>query len=294
LKPGPHVSGIIVAAHGRHYVVETEEGALVRCVPRGKRSVLACGDRVTFGPAGRDAGVIESAAPRASLFLRAVRHRQKLIAANATQVAIVVAGEPSFSDELVCRILIAAESQGIPALVVLNKADLEQSAAAARERLRPFAQAGYPVLAVSAKRDIMPLGARLAGETTVLLGQSGMGKSTIVNALVPGVDARAQDISAFLDSGRHTTTATRLYRLPAGGAIIDSPGLQGFGLAHLTQAQIEHAFPELHPLAGQCRFSDCRHKSEPGCAVQAAVDEGRVDRRRLALLHRILEAEQAQ
>jgi len=289
--PVPGGAGVIVAAHGRHYVVETGPGALVRCVPRGKRSVFACGDHVSFAPAGRDAGVIESVAPRTSLFLRAAPHRQKLIAANATQVAIVVAGEPSFSDELVCRILIAAESQGIPGIIVLNKADLAPATQAALERLGPFERAGYPVLAVSAKLDVSPFGARLAKETTVLLGQSGMGKSTIVNALVPGVDARTQEISTFLDSGRHTTTSTHLYRLPAGGAIIDSPGLQGFGLAHLTPAQIEHALPELRPLAGQCRFSDCRHRSEPSCAVRAAVAEGRVHARRLELLHRILAAE---
>lgn len=284
---------MIVAAHGRHYVVETGPGALVRCVPRGKRSVYACGDRVSFAPAGRDAGVIESVATRSSLFLRAAPHRQKLIAANATQVAVVVAAEPSYSDELVCRILVAAESQGIPALVVLNKIDLAELAQAARERLAPLAQAGYPVTEVSAMGDLAPLAGRLANETTVLLGQSGMGKSTIVNALVPGVAARTQEISRFLDSGRHTTTSTRLYRLPGGGALVDSPGLQGFGLAHLTPAQIEHAFPELRPLAGACRFSDCRHRAEPGCAVRAAAAEGRVHPRRLALLHRILAAEAA-
>lgn len=287
----PDDAGVIVAAHGRHYVVETGSGALVRCVPRGKRSVYACGDRVSLAPAGRNAGVIESAAQRTSLFLRAAPHRQKLIAANATQVAVVVAGEPSFSDELVCRILVAAESQGIPAILVLNKADLAELTRAARERLRPFEQAGYAVLAVSALGELAPLAARLANETTVLLGQSGMGKSTLVNALVPGVAARTQEISRFLDSGRHTTTSTRLYRLPGGGAIVDSPGLQGFGLAYLTPARIEHAFPELRPLAGRCRFSDCRHRAEPACAVRAAVAAGDVHPRRLELLHRILAAE---
>ncbi|MCC6611146.1 MAG: ribosome small subunit-dependent GTPase A [Burkholderiales bacterium] len=290
---GPDDDGVIIAAHGRHYVVETERGALVRCMPRGKRSVFACGDRVSFAPAGREAGVIEAPGPRTSLLLRAAPHRHKLIAANATQVAIIVAGEPSFSDELVSRILVAAESQGIPSLIVLNKTDLTSSAQAALERLRPFEHAGYCVLAMSAKCDIAPLRARLAGESTVLLGQSGMGKSTIVNALVPAVDARTQEVSTFLDSGRHTTTSTRLYRLPGGGTIIDSPGLQGFGLAHLTPAQIEHACPELRPMAGRCRFSDCRHRSEPGCAVHAAVAEGRVHPRRLELLHRILAAEES-
>jgi len=291
LSPGEPEAGTVVAAHGRHYVVEAADGALVRCVPRGKKSLLACGDRVRFAPAGGDAGVIEGFEPRFSLFLRAAPHRQKLIAANATQIAIVVAGEPSFSDELVCRILVAAESEGIKALVVLNKADMVSVTRAAQARLHQFADAGYPVLAISARSDVAPLAARLTDETTVLIGQSGMGKSTIVNALVPGADVRTQEISTFLDAGRHTTSATRLFRLAEGGAIIDSPGLQEFGLAHLTRAQIEHGFPELRALAGQCRFSDCRHDTEPGCAVCAAMKDGKLASRRLELLHRILEDE---
>ncbi len=291
MSAGGQGTGIVVAAHGRHYVVEAGDAALVRCVPRGKKSVLACGDRVQFASAGRDSGVVEDYAPRTSLFLRAAPHRQKLIAANATQVAVVVAGEPSFSDELVCRILISAEHQELKALVVLNKADLESATQAAQERLRQFAKAGYPVIAISARSDVGPLADRLTDETTVLIGQSGMGKSTIVNALVPGAGARTQEISTFLDSGRHTTSATRLFRLPGGGAIIDSPGLQEFGLAHLAAAQIEQGFPELRALAGQCHFSDCRHDTEPRCAARAAVDAGRIESRRLALLHRILAAE---
>lgn len=294
MSAGRQAAGIVVAAHGRHYVVEADDAALVRCVPRGKRSVLACGDRVQFAPAGRDAGVVELFEPRATLFLRAAPHRQKLIAANATQVAVVVAGEPSFSDELVCRILIAAESQGIKALVVLNKSDLASAARAAQERLRQFATAGYSVLAISARTDVAPVLERLTDETTVLIGQSGMGKSTIVNALVPGAGVRTQEISTFLDSGRHTTSATRLFRLPGGGAIIDSPGLQEFGLAHLDSAQIEHGFPELRALAGQCHFSDCRHSTEPRCAVRAAANDGRIGSRRLELLHRILVTEKRQ
>jgi len=291
LSVGELDAGTVVAAHGRHYVVEAADGVLVRCVPRGKKSLLTCGDRVRFAPAGGDAGVIEDFEPRASLFLRAAPHRQKLVAANATQIAIVVAGEPSFSDELVCRILVAAESEGIKALVVLNKADLESVTRTAEARLRQFAAAGYPVLAISARSDVAPLAARLTEETTVLIGQSGMGKSTIVNALVPGAGVRTQKISTFLDAGRHTTSATRLFRLAGGGSIIDSPGLQEFGLAHLTRAQIEHGFPELRALAGQCRFGDCCHDAEPGCAVRAAVSEGKLPSRRLELLHRILEAE---
>jgi len=291
LSGGAKTAGVVVAAHGRHYVVETGDGSLVRCVPRGKKSVLACGDRVVIGPAGGDAGVVDGCEARTSLFLRAAPHRQKLIAANASRIAVVVAGEPSFSDELVCRILVAAETQGIQAVIVLNKTDLEAATRAATARLQQFVTAGYPLLAICAKADVAPLAERLAGETTVLIGQSGMGKSTIVNALVPGAGARTQEFSTFLDAGRHTTTATRLFRLAGGGAIVDSPGVQEFGLAHLTRAQIEHGFPELRALAGQCRFRDCRHAAEPGCAVRAAAADGGIAARRLDLLHRILAAE---
>jgi ribosome biogenesis GTPase len=286
-------SGEVVAAYGRHYLVEAEGGAFLRCVPRGKQSLIACGDRVQIGQTALGEGVIEEIGPRTALFLRAAPHRRKLIAANLTQVAIVCAGEPSLADDLVARVLVAAECQSLRALLVLNKTDLAAPAMAARSRLAPFAQAGYPVIELSAKRDVAPLRARLCGEVTALIGQSGMGKSTIINALVPEADAATREISRFLDSGRHTTTATRLYRLDAASAIVDSPGVQEFGLAHLGPAEIECGFPELRPLAGHCRFADCRHRTEPGCGVRAAVDRGQIHPRRIEQLHRILDAEAA-
>jgi ribosome biogenesis GTPase len=154
-------------------------------------------------------------------------------------------------------------------------------------------RAGYPVVELSARRDVSPLRGPLAGEATVLIGQSGMGKSTIVNALVPGAGAATREISRFLDSGRHTTSATRLYRLDERTAVVDSPGVEAFGLAHLSAAEIERGFPEIAALAGRCRFGDCRHRAEPGCAVRAAADSGAIAARRLELLHRILDAEAA-
>jgi len=289
----PARSGRITAAHGRRFLVEAADGERLGCVPRGRQAAYACGDAVFIVPTSRGEGVIEAADPRSTLFLRAASHRRKLIAANATQVAVVVAGEPGASDELVARALVEAGRQAMRALIVLNKADLAAPSAAMRERLAPFAHAGYPVLALSARRDVAPLARWLAGETTVLIGQSGMGKSTIVNALVPGAGAATREISRFLDSGRHATSATRLYRLDDRSFLIDSPGVEAFGLAHLSRAEIERGFPEIVPLAGRCRFGDCRHRTEPGCAVLAAVASGGVPSRRLELLHRILDAETA-
>jgi STE24 endopeptidase len=285
------LAGQIVAAYGRRLLVEAAGGELVACVPRGRQASYACGDRVFVArPPGR--GLIEASDPRSTLF-RAAPHRRKLIAANATQVAAITAGEPSVSEELVARILIAAGSQGMRATIVLNKADLAAAASAPRARLAPFAQAGYLIVELSAHRDVASLRATLAGETTVLIGQSGMGKSTIVNALLPGTDAATREISRFLDSGRHTTSATRLYRLDDRSVIIDSPGVEAFGLAHLSRPEIERGFPEIASLAGRCRFGDCRHRTEPGCAVRAAVASGAIPARRLELLLRILDAEGA-
>ena len=282
-----HISGQVVDAFGRQFLVEAYDQSIVRCVTRGRRASIACGDRVMFERTGTDEGVIEATDPRSSLFLRAAEHRQKVIAANVTQVAIVIAGVPSFSDELIARALVAAENQNLKALIALNKADMVEETAAARVRLLPFEQAGYKVLEMSAKRNVAVLVEALQGESTVLLGQSGMGKSTIVNAIVPDADAATREVSSFLDSGRHTTTHARLYRLGPETSLIDCPGLQDFGLAHMDDRAIEHGFVDFRPYLGHCRFRDCRHASEPDCAIRAAVEKGAVHPRRYELYKRI-------
>lgn len=274
------LAGTVVAAHGRHYAVETEDGRRWQAVPRGKKSPYACGDRVRIEPAADGHARILEHAPRDSLLYRSDEWKQKLIAANADQIVVVTATEPAFSTELVSRALVAAEHEGMRAVIVLNKCDLTAHLADARERLAPFAAAGYPMIEMSAHRDASPLGPWLADRLSVLVGQSGMGKSTLINALVPGAGAATREISTALDSGRHTTTHATLYRLDARSAIIDSPGLQEFGLAHLSFGEIEWGFREFRPTLGQCRFHDCRHDAEPGCAVKALVAEGRIDRRR--------------
>lgn len=280
--------GRIVAAHGRQYVVEREDGSTVPCFPRGKKSEVACGDRVDYRLTAPDQGVIEAVAPRRSLLYRSNEIRQKLIAANVDQVVLVVATEPGFSDELVTRAIAAAESEDIAILIVLNKCDLADRLPAARQRLAVFAALGYPVLELCARDHAEDLRPYLQGKTSVLVGQSGMGKSTLVNALVPEAGAATREISAALDSGKHTTTHACLYHLDADSHLIDSPGLQEFGLGHLDRHEIEHAFRELRPLAGQCRFRDCRHDREPDCVVRDALQSGRIDERRFAAYHRIV------
>jgi ribosome biogenesis GTPase len=276
------LAGTIVAAHGRQYRVELEQGDTLLCFPRGKKSELACGDRVVVEASGEGQGVIGEVAARSALLYRSNQYKQKLIAANVTQIVVVVATEPSFSDELVSRCLVAAESQDLKVVLVLNKCDLADRRDAAAVTLAPFAALGYPVLELCARQSADALRPYLAKQASVLVGQSGMGKSTLINALVPNAQASTREVSAALDSGKHTTTHATLYRLTADSSLIDSPGLQEFGLNHLSPEAIANGFIELRPLLGQCRFRNCRHDKEPDCAVRAAVASGSIAARRYA------------
>ena len=270
----------VIAAHGRQYRVALADGTTLLAFPRGKKSEVACGDRVKLALSGDGQAVIESVAPRRSLLYRSNEFRKKLVAANVTQIVFVVAVEPGFSDELLTRCLIAAEEQELSVLIVLNKCDLAERVPNALAALAPFVKLGYPLLQLSARDHAEDLRPHLAGQLSVLVGQSGMGKSTLINALVPGAEAATREISTALDSGKHTTTHATLYRFDADSALIDSPGLQEFGLHHLDLATIEHAFVEFRPFIGQCRFRNCRHEKEPDCAIRAAVAAGEIDPRR--------------
>ena len=280
--------GQIVAAYGKRYLVELGDGQAISCVTRGKKTDLACGDQVEIALTDKAEGVIERLLPRSSLLYRSNAYRSKFLAANVTQAVIVLATVPGFYEELLNRCLIAAEAAGIEVLIVLNKCDIGE-ADVARQRLQCYAALGYTVLPLSAKRDIEPLRKQLQGQTSVLVGQSGMGKSTIVNALLPGLALRTQEISTALDSGKHTTTAAHLYHLDADSRLIDSPGMQEFGLHHLSIDELEHAFVEFRPYLGQCRFNNCRHLQEPGCAVREAVAADSIDQERLACYQTLLQ-----
>ena len=287
------LSGLIIAAHGRHYLAELPDGEILECVPRGKKSEVACGDTVeierTSAPSTTlrtGSAVIERIAPRSTLLYRSDAFKQKIIAANVTQIIIVVATEPSFNDELLARCLLAAHDQNLDIVIVLNKCDLPQLEAA-RAQLAPYVKIGYRVLELSAKQDVTPLLPLLQGHTSVLVGQSGMGKSTLINALIPEAQAATREISTVLDSGKHTTPHARLYHLNAQSHLIDCPGVQLFGLHHLDFAAIERSFPEFLPYLGHCRFANCSHSHEPDCAIRKAAGEGKIDERRLKLFQQI-------
>ena len=282
-------AGLVTASRRRHYAVRLDDGEMLLCLLKGRNTTLACGDRVRIARIA-GGGSIEAVEPRSTLFYRSDAFKEKLIAANVTQVIGVVAPDLAVDEELVNRWIVAAEAQDCRFVLAANKAD-KPDFAVLLARLEPFAALGYAVVPLSARRDVAALLPWLHGHRTVLVGQSGMGKSTILNAIAPHANAKTAEISEALLTGRHTTSQSTLYPLSAdegGGWIVDSPGLKVFGLGHIAPETIAHAFVEIRPLLGHCRFRDCQHDREPGCAVREAAARGEVAPHRVALMHRLV------
>ena len=289
-------TGQVIAGHGRHYFVKLNSGEVIKCFPRGKRGGICVGDWVDISLQGERAA-IERLHERRNLLYRSDEMRSKQFAANIDQLFIVLAAEPMFSEDLTGRALVAAEAANISPFIILNKADLD-STPLARARLAPLMQLGVPVIEVHALDSTQvhsALSSLLTNKTTLLLGQSGMGKSTILNALVPEAKAHTQAHSEALGTGRHTTTSTKLYPIPnSTGKIIDSPGFQAFGIAHLTADDLIRGFSEFHEAIRQCRFYNCSHRHEPGCGVIAAHQAGQIHSDRYALYLRLLDELESQ
>jgi len=299
---GPEQPGRVIAHFGRSLDVRAEgTGEVLRCHLRANLEGLVTGDRVIWR--GRDdaegrtvEGVVVARGERDSVLERPdSRGQLKPVAANIDQILIVFAVEPEPHPNLIDRYLVAAEATGISPVLVLNKIDLlPDDGGELMALLRRYEGLGYPVVTTTTEREggLDALHARLAGRTSVFVGQSGVGKSSLIDRLLPDEELRIGELSKDSRKGTHTTTTARLYRLPeaAGAELIDSPGIREFGLIHLDEQQVTEGFIEFLPLLGRCRFRDCRHRQEPGCALLEAVELGEIHPERFASYRRILDS----
>lgn len=284
--------GLVVVRHGANLAVEDAAGRVHHCLARQNIGDPVCGDRVVWQEAAPGQGVVTALLPRHSVLSRPDYGGQdKPLAANLTRLMVLLAPRPEPSEYLLDQYLVAAELMGVEALVAFNKLDLldGDGLAAFRGRFAHYAAIGYPGVWLSLKsgRGLAELTALLEGETSILVGQSGVGKSSLVKALLPDRDVQIGRLSRATGLGRHTTSATTCYRLPCGGRLIDSPGVRSFRLGAIGLAELERGFRELAGLSAGCQFADCRHDQEPGCAIKRAVEDGRVHPQRLANFHHL-------
>lgn len=294
---GPETHGTVVANLGATLLVENSQAQVFRCTARQNLPALVCGDVVVWQETTHEQGVVVALEPRSNTIARSDKQgHNKTIAANISRIIVVCAPKPTLNEGLIDRYLIAAENAHIQSAIVLNKIDFldKSEKQTIEDRLSIYTDIGYDVLYTSAKdgHGIEQLSTYLCDKTSIFVGHSGVGKSSLINCIIPDMDVRVGQISNTTGEGRHTTTTTRLYHLPdhlpGNGSIIDSPGIREFGLCQLDAQQVEVGFREFQDYLGQCRFRNCRHQDEPGCAIQQAVQDGGIAPRRLESYQRII------
>ncbi|MES9831421.1 MAG: small ribosomal subunit biogenesis GTPase RsgA [Candidatus Thiodiazotropha sp. LLP2] len=282
----PSKEGLVVIRHGATLGIDDGSGKIHRCQTRQNIGHPVCGDRVIWQPVEENAGVVTALQPRESVLSRPdYSGRHKPLAANISQLVIVLAPKPEPSGYLLDQYLVTAETIQIPPLIAINKIDLlsEQEESEFISQFDAYTNIGYPLIKISAKQEhgLDVLIDHLKGLTSILLGQSGVGKSSLINALLPQHDVEIGRLSEATGLGRHTTSAATCYTLPQGGNLIDSPGVRSFRLTDLSRQELEQGFPEFRPYIGQCRFHNCTHEHEPKCAIQSAASRGEIDPLRL-------------
>ncbi|OOR98402.1 ribosome biogenesis GTPase RsgA [Haemophilus paracuniculus] len=293
--------GVVVTRHAKHADVETASGEIFRCNLRRTLKNVVVGDLVSWRLGSEQlqgiSGVIEAIHPRQNELTRPDYYDGiKVMAANIDQIIIVSAVIPQLSLNIIDRYLVICETANIPALIVLNKIDLLNQAerAEVEKQLEIYRKIGYQTLCLSADtgENMDALHRYLAQGTSIFVGQSGVGKSSLINQLLPEVNALTGAVSDTSGLGQHTTTASRLYHLPQGGNLIDSPGIREFGLWHLEPEQITLGYREFADFLGTCKFRDCKHKDDPQCAIREAVEAGKIDPTRFENYHRLIESRQ--
>ncbi|MEH6634881.1 MAG: small ribosomal subunit biogenesis GTPase RsgA [Halioglobus sp.] len=290
---GPEREGLIVAHYGTQVAVESEPGVSQRCHLRANVEGLVTGDRVVWCE-GDPVGVVVAQLERDSVLSRPDPYgKLKAVAANIDQIILVIAPFPEPHANLIDRYLVAAETVDIEPVILLNKMDLLEGDPTLQQKMAElldiYPALGYRVLYTSITQGgLQELHAALSERTSVLVGQSGVGKSSLVNVLLPDADLRVGALSQSTQKGTHTTTTAQLFHLTCGGSLIDSPGIREFGLWHMSKEQVEQGFRELRPILGTCKFRDCQHEQEPGCAILGAVEAGQITERRLDSFRRIV------
>lgn len=296
---GAMESAVVISRFGQHADIETSQGDVLRCNIRRTVSSLVTGDIVAWRRAPETErglqGVIEAVEERRSLLTRPDTYDGiKPVAANIDQIFVVTSPLPAFSTQIIDRYLVACEDIGITPIIVLNKVDLidGEYAEYIRERLDMYREIGYSVAEVSAEQvqGLDQLTALMANNTSIFVGQSGVGKSSLVNAILPHAEIVTADVSSNSGLGQHTTTVARLHRLANNAALIDSPGIREFGLWHIEADRVTWAFRDFRPFVGACKFRDCSHRNDPGCALVQAVEDGTLDAERLQNYHRIIDS----
>ena len=275
---GPEQSGLIISHHGKTLIVENDQGDRLRCSARQNIGQPVCGDQVVWQASNEHEGVITAIQDRKSLLVRpGFADRIKPVAANISLICIVIAPEPAPQEGLIDRYLVAAEYLDIQPIILCNKQDLLDSTAqqAWQTRFSIYKNLGYQLLPTSTKQShgLNSLQKQLKGNRSIMVGQSGVGKSSLINALIPDLAIRVKVLSEQINQGQHTTSHSELYHLPNdGGDLIDSPGVRDFRLGHLDRDAIEQGFIEFRPFIGKCKFTDCQHTNEPDCAILSAVE----------------------